>query len=262
SRCTSASSQHRISLTVPMTYAGLNDSWARVPDGRNPAAGIGPPRSTMIRITPELLLRAYELGVFPMAESRHERELYWIDPKQRGVLPLDRFHVPRSLRSTVRRQTFEIHADSAFLSVIEACAEPGPGRPDSWINEEIVQLYAALHEMGHAHCLEAWRDGRLVGGLYGVAIGAAFFGESMFSRERDASKVALVHLVARLCYGGFELLDTQFVTKHLARFGAIEIPRRRYQELLQRAVARRADFHCVVPDSAVEELMQSRTQIS
>ena len=216
----------------------------------------------MLRVTPELLLRAYALGVFPMAESRTDPELYWIDPKQRGILPLESFHVPHSLRRTVRRGRFEIRVDTSFKEVMEACAEPAPGRPDSWINAEILDLYTALHEARHAHSVEAWRDGRLVGGLYGVTIGAAFFGESMFSRQTDASKVALVHLVARLKCGGFELLDTQFVTRHLAQFGVVEVPRQRYQELLQRAIARPADFYCEVPDSAVEELMQSSTQMS
>ncbi len=216
----------------------------------------------MLHVTPELLLRAYALGVFPMAESRNDPELYWIDPKQRGILPLDGFHVPQSLRKAVRRRIFDIRIDSAFREVMEGCAEPGPGRPDSWINQEILGLYTALHEGGHAHSLEAWREGRLVGGLYGVTIGAAFFGESMFSREPDASKVALVHLVARLRCAGFELLDTQFVTRHLARFGVVEVSRQRYQDLLQRAIARPADFYCEVPDSAVEALMQSSTQMS
>ncbi len=216
----------------------------------------------MLRLTPELLLRAYALGVFPMAESRHDPELYWIDPKQRGILPLDRFHVPHSVRRAVRRRKFEIRVDTAFHEVMEGCAEPAPGRPDSWINDEILKLYSALHVSGHAHSVEAWRNERLVGGLYGVAIGAAFFGESMFTRETDASKVALVHLVARLRRGGFELLDTQFVTKHLARFGVVEISRQRYQEVLQRAIAKQASFYCEVPDSAVDELIQSSTQMS
>jgi leucyl/phenylalanyl-tRNA--protein transferase len=197
-----------------------------------------------------------------MAESRHDPELYWIDPKQRGILPLDRFHVPHSLRKAVRQGTFEIRIDTEFRAVMEGCAEPTPGRPDSWINDEIMSLYTALHDAKHAHSVEAWRDGRLVGGLYGVAIGAAFFGESMFSRERDASKVALVHLAARLRCGGFKLLDTQFVTKHLAQFGGIEIDRQRYQELLQRAIAQAANFYCEVPESELDALMQSRTQIS
>jgi leucyl/phenylalanyl-tRNA---protein transferase len=216
----------------------------------------------MLRLTPDLLLRAYALGVFPMAESRNDPELYWIDPKQRGILPFERFHVPRSLRSRLRRGQFQIRIDSDFAGVIEGCAEPAPGRPDSWINDEILKLYCGLHEKGNAHSIEAWSEGRLVGGLYGVAVGGAFFGESMFSREPDASKVALVHLVARLKTGGFELLDTQFVTKHLARFGAIEIPRQRYHELLQSAIGKTADFYCEVPPSALEALMQSSTQMS
>ena len=216
----------------------------------------------MLRVTPDLLLRAYALGVFPMAESRTDPELYWIDPKQRGILPLDAFHVPHSLRRRVRRRPYEIRIDTAFRDVMLGCAEPAPGRPDSWINEEILSLYTALHETRHAHSVEAWRNGRLVGGLYGVSLGAAFFGESMFSREIDASKVALVHLVARLRCGGFTLLDTQFVTKHLARFGVVEIDRQRYQELLQSAIGQAADFYCDVPDSALEALMQSRTQMS
>jgi len=157
----------------------------------------------MLRITPDLLLRAYALGVFPMAESRHDKELYWIDPKQRGVLPLDRFHVPHSVRKAARRRKFDIRVDTAFGEVMEGCAESGPRRPDSWINDEILRLYTALHEAGHAHSVEAWQNDRLVGGLYGVTLGAAFFGESMFSRESDASKVALLHLVARLKCGGF-----------------------------------------------------------
>ena len=177
-------------------------------------------------------------------------------------MPLDRFHVPHSLRKAVRQGTFEIRMDTEFRAVMEGCAEPTPGRPDSWINDEIMSLYTALHEAKHAHSVEAWRDGRLVGGLYGVAIGAAFFGESMFSRERDASKVALVHLVARLRCGGFKLLDTQFVTKHLARFGGVEIDWQRYQELLRGAISQAANFYCEVPESELDALMQSSTQIS
>jgi leucyl/phenylalanyl-tRNA--protein transferase len=213
-------------------------------------------------VTPELLLRAYAFGVFPMAESRHDAELYWIDPKQRGVLPLDRFHVPKSLKRSVRKRRFEITVDSAFEAVMMGCSEPSRGRPDSWINDEILRLYVQLHRMGFAHSVEAWREGRLAGGLYGVAIGAAFFGESMFSREPDASKVALVHLVARLRAGDFKLLDTQFVTKHLARFGAVEIPRQQYQEMLTQAIALPARFYCEVSDEDVDAVVQSSTQIS
>lgn len=196
----------------------------------------------MVQLTPELLLNAYAVGIFPMAEGRDDPELYWIDPERRGVLPLDRFHVPRSLRRTLRRAPFEIRIDSAFREVVACCAEPTASRPDSWINDEIRLVYGALFDAGHAHSVETWRDGRLVGGLYGVAIGGAFFGESMFSRVEDASKIALVHLVARLRAGGFRLLDTQFVTAHLARFGAIEIAREEYRKRLRSALRIAARF--------------------
>ncbi|HEY6579187.1 MAG TPA: leucyl/phenylalanyl-tRNA--protein transferase [Rhizomicrobium sp.] len=192
----------------------------------------------------DLLLQAYAEGIFPMARQRDEEEIYFVSPRERGIVPLDRFHVPRRLARTVRSDRFAIRVDSAFTEVISACAAPAPGRAESWINGKIMALYSALHRRGFAHSVECWRDGRLAGGLYGVQIGAAFFGESMFSRERDASKVALVHLTARLKAGGFLLLDAQFMTEHLAQFGAIAIPRRRYLDLLKRAVAKPADFHC------------------
>jgi leucyl/phenylalanyl-tRNA--protein transferase len=192
------------------------------------------------RLAPEIVLRAYAEGVFPMAERREDTELYWVSPDRRGIIPLDAFHVPRRLGRTVRSDRFTITGDVAFVDVMRACAEPMPGREQSWINAEITRLYTALHASGHAHSLECWRDGKLVGGLYGVSLGAAFFGESMFSRERDASKVALVHLVAHLIEGGYELLDTQFITEHLARFGTIEIPRSEYMSRLKRAIARQA----------------------
>jgi leucyl/phenylalanyl-tRNA--protein transferase len=189
-----------------------------------------------MEITPELLLRAYRIGLFPMAESREARTLYWLDPEQRGVIPLDGFHLPRRLARTLRRSPYEVTANRAFEAVIDACAAPRPGSPDSWINAEIRRLFVALHRQGHAHSLESWREGALVGGLYGVALGGAFFGESMFSRADDASKIALVHLVARLRLGGFTLLDAQFQTEHLAQFGTQEIPRAEYKRLLARAV--------------------------
>jgi len=192
------------------------------------------------RLTPEILLRAYAEGLFPMAERRGDPTLYWISPDKRGVIPLDGFHVPRRLARTVRSDIFELTSDRCFREVMEACAEPAPGRTESWINDEILRLYTALHASGHAHSVECWRDGELAGGLYGVRLGAAFFGESMFSRHRDASKVALVHLVEGLKRGGFALLDTQFITAHLARFGAIEIPRERYLLKLQDALNREA----------------------
>ncbi len=194
-------------------------------------------------LTPALLLRAYAEGIFPMAERRDDRALFWVSPEQRGIIPLDRFHLPRRLARTVKTDKFTVTADAAFADVMGACAAPTPGRPESWINDEILRLYIALHAAGHAHSIECWREGRLVGGLYGVTLGAAFFGESMFSVERDASKVALVHLVARLIRGQFSLLDTQFLTLHLARFGAIEIPREDYLVLLARALAQDAEFY-------------------
>lgn len=195
-----------------------------------------------LEITPDLMLRAYRAGLFPMAETRRGDRLYWLDPEQRGVLPLDGFHLPRRLLRTVLSDTFTVTADQDFPAVIAGCAAAAPGREDTWINPEIERLFLALAGMGFAHSVESWQDGQLVGGLYGVAMGGVFFGESMFSRVRDASKAALVHLVARLRLGGFRLLDTQFVTTHLAQFGAVEIPRERYKALLARAVAARAHF--------------------
>jgi leucyl/phenylalanyl-tRNA--protein transferase len=192
------------------------------------------------RLTPEILLRAYAEGLFPMAERRGDPTLYWVSPEQRGIIPLDGFHVPRRLARTVRSARFTVTADRCFAEVMRACAAPAPGREESWINDEILRLYTALHVGGHAHSVECWEAGELVGGLYGVRLGAAFFGESMFSRARDASKVALVHLVEGLARGGFTLLDTQFITGHLASLGAIEIPRARYLALLHDALNKEA----------------------
>lgn len=179
-----------------------------------------------------MLLYGYEIGVFPMAESAGGGVIHWYAPDPRAIIPLDGFHVPKTLRKLVRRTRFDIHTDRDFAGVMRACAD----RVETWISDEIVQAYTALHRMGYAHSIECWLDGRLAGGLYGVAMGGAFFGESMFHRERDASKVALVHLVARLRAKGFRLLDTQFITPHLARFGAIEIPKAAYEEELSRAL--------------------------
>ena len=204
----------------------------------------------MLRLTPDILIRAYAAGIFPMAEAADDPELFWVDPRRRGILPLDALHVSRRLRRVIRQQIFEIRCDSAFEDVVRACAEPSEKRPNTWINDEIVRLYAGLFTRGAAHSVECWRDGELVGGLYGVSLGAAFFGESMFSAETDASKVALVHLVARLRLGGFRLLDTQFLTPHLARFGGIEITRRHYHRLLAEALTYRAVFPSSVPDGA------------
>jgi leucyl/phenylalanyl-tRNA--protein transferase len=204
-----------------------------------------------VQLTPELLLNAYAVGIFPMAEARDDPELYWIDPERRGILPLDQFHVPRSLRRTLRRAPFEVQTDRAFRDVVAGCAEATQDRPESWINDEIRAVYGALFDAGYAHSVECWQGGRLVGGLYGVSIGGAFFGESMFSRIEDASKVALVHLVARMELGGYRLLDTQFVTAHLARFGAIEIPRADYRKRLRLALRAPASFPAQLPDAAL-----------
>jgi leucyl/phenylalanyl-tRNA--protein transferase len=203
-------------------------------------------------VTPELMLRAYRAGLFPMAETRRGERLYWLDPEQRGILPLDAFHLPRRLRRTVLSQAFTVTADRAFPTVIAACAEAANGREDTWINRDIERLFTTLHTQGHAHSVEAWVDGDLAGGLYGVALGGAFFGESMFSRARDASKVALVHLVARLRLGGFVLLDTQFVTAHLAQFGAYEVPRAQYKAALDRAAAVPARWLADLPFDRIE----------
>lgn len=201
----------------------------------------------VLEITPTVLLKAYGCGIFPMAESADDPGLYWIEPERRGVLPLDRFHVPRRLARTIRQDRYEIRVDTAFEAVIDGCADPAPHRARTWINSRIRQLYSDLHRMGHAHSVEAWSDGELVGGLYGVRLAGAFFGESMFSRARDASKVALAHLVARLIAGGFVLLDAQFITEHLTQFGAVEISRRQYQLRLEQALTVHADFSALPP---------------
>ncbi len=191
----------------------------------------------MIEITPQVLLKAYACGIFPMAESAEDNALYWIEPERRGILPLDHVHVSKSLARTIRRGGFEVKIDQNFEAVIEGCAAPRSGRRSTWINGRIRGLYRELFALGHCHTVEVWQDGVLTGGLYGVHLGRAFFGESMFSRARDASKIALVYLVARLKYGGFTLLDTQFVTGHLARFGAIEVSREEFQRFLEAALA-------------------------
>ena len=198
--------------------------------------------SASSEITPEVLLRAYACGIFPMAESADDPTLFWVEPEMRGVIPLEGFRISSRLARTVRSDAFTVTVDTAFKAVIAGCAAPQPGRGDTWINKRIRDLYVGLHGIGHAHSVEAWQNDDLVGGLYGVSLGKAFFGESMFHRVRDASKVALVHLVARLIVGGFELLDTQYVTEHLRSFGAVEIPRRRYTALLDKATKGDADF--------------------
>ncbi|HQT64307.1 MAG: leucyl/phenylalanyl-tRNA--protein transferase [Acidocella sp. 20-57-95] len=201
-------------------------------------------------LTADLLLRAYRLGMFPMAESRVSRALHWLDPEYRGVLPLGQFHFPRSLMKTLRRGQFTVTANASFADTIAACAAARANRPETWINQEIERLFIELHNLGFAHSIETWLDGKLVGGLYGACLGGAFFGESMFSVATDASKAALVHLVARLRLGGFKLLDTQFITAHLTRFGAVEVPRDDYHIMLAEAVEIPARFP-ETPDPAV-----------
>jgi leucyl/phenylalanyl-tRNA--protein transferase len=195
-----------------------------------------------IEITPDILLKAYAAGIFPMAEDADDPSLFWVEPQERGIIPLDGFHMARRLARTLRADAFEVRVDRDFDAIIAGCAEPGRDRDKTWINTRIRRLYGELFDLGHCHTVEVYRDGRLVGGLYGVTLGAAFFGESMFHRERDASKVALAHLVARLRRGGFRLLDTQFVTEHLVQFGAIEVPRRIYKRLLREAIDSPADW--------------------
>jgi leucyl/phenylalanyl-tRNA--protein transferase len=198
--------------------------------------------SALMEITPEVVLKAYACGIFPMAESAEDPALYWLDPEERGIIPLDEFHISARLARTVRSDRFTVTVDRDFDGVLDGCAEPAPGRPRTWINARIRLLYRKLHERRHCHSVEVWDGETLAGGLYGVSLGRAFFGESMFHRTRDASKVALVHLVARLRAGGFSLLDTQYVTEHLRTFGAIEIPRWQYHKLLEAALAGEGDF--------------------
>ncbi len=193
-------------------------------------------------ITPDILLRAYSIGLFPMAESADDQNLFWIDPEARGVFPLDRMVVSKKLARIIRSDRFELRIDCDFEAVIEACASVGAGREKTWINRRIKRLYGQLFDQGKVHTVEAWRDGALAGGLYGVVLGAAFFGESMFHRRSDASKVALIHLAARLAKGGFRLLDTQFVTPHLETLGAVEVSKEDYRVMLAEAVAKTADF--------------------
>ncbi|MGL3608977.1 leucyl/phenylalanyl-tRNA--protein transferase [Rhizobium sp. G187] len=187
-------------------------------------------------ITPELLLRAYSIGLFPMSDSADDPELFWVEPELRGIIPLDDFHVSKSLSKAIRKQPFDIRFDTAFDAVVAKCAEAAEDRPSTWINQQIRDLYGALHRLGHAHSVEAWEGDELVGGLYGVSLGTAFFGESMFSRRTNASKICLVHLVERLRERGFTLLDTQFTTEHLKTFGAVDIPKAEYGVLLEKAM--------------------------
>lgn len=209
----------------------------------------------MRQINPETVLKAYALGIFPMAESRADEEVVWVDPHYRGILPLDRFHVPKRLARKIRREPFAVTVDTAFPRVIDACAGRRAGRTESWINAAIRDAYCTLARQGRAHSVECRQGERLVGGLYGVRLGGAFFGESMFSLETDASKIALVHLAARLIKGGFVLLDIQFVTAHLRQFGAIELPRGVYHDLLHGALDIKADFHALPQDASGAEIL-------
>jgi leucyl/phenylalanyl-tRNA--protein transferase len=214
-----------------------------------------------------MVIRAYSIGIFPMASRRDDPAVHWVAPQMRGILPLRDFHVPRRLRRTLRGERFQVACNRDFERVICSCALPRDGHPETWINAEIIRVFTELHRLGHAHSIEVRREGRLVGGLYGLALGAAFFGESMFSAEPDASKVALVHLVARLRLGRFVLLDVQFVTEHLRQFGAVELPAAHYLQRLDEALRRPARFYSDPPDaslgSELESLFsQSRTQTS
>ena len=198
--------------------------------------------SALLDLTPDVLLKAYACGIFPMAETAEDPALYWVEPEKRGIIPLDTFHIPSRLARSVRTTPFSVVCDRDFAAVIEGCAAPGPKRARTWINTRIRSLYGGLFEIGHCHTVEVYDGNELIGGLYGVSLGRAFFGESMFHRARDASKIALVHLVARLRAGGYRLLDTQYVTDHLRTFGAVEVPKRRYHRLLEEALTGEADF--------------------
>lgn len=211
---------------------GWKNTWPK-PRPSNSMAGR---RSRDRSITPELLLRAYSIGMFPMSDAADDPELFWVEPEIRGIIPLDDFHVSASLSKAMRKRPFDIRFDTAFDQVVDKCAEAAPDRPSTWINQTIRELYGALHRLGHAHSVEAWEGEELVGGLYGVSLGSAFFGESMFSRRTNASKICLVHLVERLRERGFTLLDTQFTTEHLKTFGAVDIPKEAYGVLLDRAM--------------------------
>ncbi|MEM7190779.1 MAG: leucyl/phenylalanyl-tRNA--protein transferase [Pseudomonadota bacterium] len=212
----------------------------------------------VLELTPELVLRAYGAGVFPMADNAGAEDVYWVDPRKRGILPLNGFHLSRSLRKRLMRHDYRVRIDTAFDRVLDACAD----RPETWINPTIRGLFRDLHRMGHAHSVEVWKDKEMIGGLYGLRLGAAFFGESMFTNQRDGSKIALAWLVARLKSGNFTLLDTQFTTSHLESMGARAVPRAHYHELLDRAIARRGNFYSLPADSSPSTVVQLITQRS
>jgi leucyl/phenylalanyl-tRNA--protein transferase len=209
-------------------------------------------------LTPAVVLAAYSVGVFPMADSASAEDVFWVDPRKRGILPLPGFHLPRSLRKRILKGGYEVRIDHDFAAVVDACA----ARDETWINDTIRELYLGLHHSNHAHSVEVWIDGVLAGGLYGVRLGGAFFGESMFSHARDASKIALAYLVARLKAGGFTLLDTQFTTPHLERLGAHNVPKAHYLELLDRATVKQADFYSLATGASPGEVVQLITQTS
>ena len=219
--------------------------------------------SRKIDITADVLLKAYSCGIFPMAESAEDDELFWIEPKHRGIIPLDQVHVPKRLARTIRSEKFKVKIDQDFQGVMQGCADPRPDRPSTWINNRIKELYYELFENGHCHTVEVYHDDKLVGGLYGVELNAAFFGESMFSYMPDASKVALIYLIARLKHAEFTLLDTQFVTDHLANFGAIEVSREEFQRRLERTrVRRRRDFGDLDTETPATGILQLVNQTS
>ncbi len=209
----------------------------------------------VMEITPQVLLKAYACGLFPMAESADDPGLFWLEPEQRGILPFEDFHLPKRLRRTIRNDAFEIRVSTDFQGVIDGCASPMPGRQKTWINREIRRLYGELFDMGYCHTVEAWQDDELVGGLYGVSLNGAFFGESMFTFRTDASKVCLAHLVARLIAGGYSLLDTQFVTDHLSKFGTREIAQSAYNDKLSEALKLETDFYTLSPNASGEEVL-------
>ncbi len=209
----------------------------------------------IIDITPQVLLKAYSCGIFPMAESAEDAALYWIEPQQRGILLLDQVHVPKRLARTIRQRVYEVRIDTNFEAVIDGCATPSSGRRTTWINRKIRNLYRDLFDTGYCHTVETWHGTQLVGGLYGVSLGGAFFGESMFSTARDASKVALIYLCARLIHGGFSLLDTQFVTEHLKQFGTMEIERAEFHSLLEKSLLHAADFRRLPVDASPQQVL-------
>lgn len=218
----------------------------------------------MNKITPELVLNAYAQGVFPMAESADSSEVYWVDPEMRGIIPLDEFHLPRKLAKKIRQHPFDIRIDTAFPEVIAGCAasDAHNGRKETWINEEIISLYSDLFDKGFVHTIECWQGDKIVGGLYGISLAGIFCGESMFHTATDASKIALCYLVARLKKGGYHILDTQFITSHLAQFGAMEIPRQEYKKRLEKAMLTVGNFYSLPDDSMPETILQSLTQTS